>query len=359
MAVAPVAAGSISLEVAEKLIPEFSGDRERLFDFLNACAKVMELSAEGQEPILLKLMLIKIKGSAGILVRSRVHDTWEQLRTFLREAYCEEKNFSQYQLELSRTRQFDDETPINYGARVTRIVVKMIQALPDNLNDVDRAANTALLQIQGLNAYVTGLLGDLHLIVMTQNPESLNEAITVAQAKYIELKSRQNLMSTLDRQPRNNAFNSFGKNQSRKGQNFQNNYSQSAPWHNNFNPGPPRQSNFNQGSQQQNNFNQGFSRQNNFQNSPRQQFQNDQGNFDHNQPRQNKNFSHQGQQGQNNNFQQGNRGQNEGQRNRDCFRCGRNNHSQRDCRAKFHVNGTELENSNPKNGHASAPQRRQ
>lgn len=111
----------------------------------------MDLACDSLKPILLKIIMCKIKGDAGTLVAMHKIDSWEKLSKFLKNNNGYNKSFQICQSELINARQKVNEKPFDFGIRIFEILSQMIEVLPSNLNENDRMANIKLLNTQALN----------------------------------------------------------------------------------------------------------------------------------------------------------------------------------------------------------------
>lgn len=89
-------APTISLEMAERMLIKFDGNKNKLFEFLdNNCDKAMSLVDPQYKEILFKLIETKITDNARAVVRNREFPTWN---AFL-DAFSEKIPIGQWQWE--------------------------------------------------------------------------------------------------------------------------------------------------------------------------------------------------------------------------------------------------------------------
>lgn len=171
---------SVSIELASKILSKFDGTKCKLYEFVDNCDKAYSLVTEANKPILFKIIETQLTDNARVLVRNRNFPDWPALKSHLISAYSEKRTIGQWQLELNSCRQNPKESIISYANKVENCYIKLINSLEDNLTTNAREACVNLLKSQALNVFITGLNRDIALIIKSQRPESLEEAINLA-----------------------------------------------------------------------------------------------------------------------------------------------------------------------------------
>lgn len=183
----------ISLEIAEKMLLRFDGTKSKLFDFIDNCDNAINLIKPELKNILFAIIVSKITDNAKALIRNRDFESWIELKTYLLEIYAEKRTIGQRQLELTSCKQNIGENVISYSNKIENCYIKLINSLDPKLPQVARQACIDLLKNEALNVFITGLNKDLNILVKSQNPDSLEKAISVALNEEQELKSKQEM----------------------------------------------------------------------------------------------------------------------------------------------------------------------
>lgn len=184
---------SVSLEIAEKLLIKFDGSKNKLYEFIDNCEKAISLVKPEFKNVLLSIIETKLTDKARAITRNRKFDEWNDLKSFLLDAYSEKRTEGQWQLELHSLRQIQGETVISFANKVENCYIKLINALDSDLSIDAKEACTKLIKNQSLNVFIRGLNKDLSLMVKSRNPDSLEKAISLALAEEQELISLQEM----------------------------------------------------------------------------------------------------------------------------------------------------------------------
>lgn len=180
----------ISLELAEKMLFKFDGNKNKLYEFIDNCQKAMQFVRPHYKKLLLGLIETKLTDNARALIRNRHFSDWETLKTHLLDAYSEKRTTGQWQLELNSCKQNLHENVMTFASKVENCYVKLLNTLDESLSREARNACINLLKSQALNVFITGLNKDLTILVKSQCPKSLEDAISIALNEEQELKSK-------------------------------------------------------------------------------------------------------------------------------------------------------------------------
>lgn len=186
---APNAAG-ISIELAQRMLIRFDGNKAKLYEFVDNCDKAYSLVSEINKPVLKNIIETQLTDNARILIRNRNFADWPELKTYLLDAYAEKRTTSQWQLELNSCKQNVKENVMSYANRIENCYIKLINSLDNNLSVEGRQACITLLKNQALNVFITGLNRDLAIMIKSQKPENLEEAISLALTEEQEQLSK-------------------------------------------------------------------------------------------------------------------------------------------------------------------------
>ena len=207
------------------------------------------------QSILLAIIETKLTDNASIIVRNRNFDDWETLKTHLLDAYSEKRTTSQWQLELNSCRQSHNESVLSYSNKIETCYMKLINSIHTSLAVDERNIATNLIKNEALEVFLNGLNPQIALIVKSQKPITLENAISIAQQEEQNQKSRQEIQKYQQISSTNTKFCTYCNKAGhtsfncRNKQNFRHNHNHNVRHINNFpksNPGPSRQMNQNQ-----------------------------------------------------------------------------------------------------------------
>lgn len=196
---------SISIDLAEKMLIKFDGNKSKLLEFIDNCDKAYFLVKEGFKPALFAIIETKLTDNARALTRNRTFADWASLKTYLLDAYSERRTMGQWQLELHSCKQNFNESIMIFANKVENCYIKLLNSLDATLSAEAREACVNMLKMQALNVFLTGLNKELSILVKSQKPETLESAISIALSEEQELKSKSEI------QKYQNVNNSFSK----------------------------------------------------------------------------------------------------------------------------------------------------
>lgn len=82
-----------------------------------------------------------------------------------------------WQLTLNSCHQNFRENISSYSSRIENCYIKLINSLDETMEATAKSACINLLKTQVLNIFMNGLQKDIALVVKSQNPTDLEEAI--------------------------------------------------------------------------------------------------------------------------------------------------------------------------------------
>lgn len=183
----------VSIELAEKMLIRFDGNKQRLNEFIDNCDKAMSLISKANEPVLFAIIETRITDNARALIRNRSFKSWSELKGHLIDIFSERRTMGQWQLELNSLRQNYNETVLSYSNKVENCYIKLLNSLDESLEDEARKACSQLLKNQALSVFICGLHKDISLIVKAQKPKDLETAIAIALSEEQETKSKNEI----------------------------------------------------------------------------------------------------------------------------------------------------------------------
>lgn len=169
---------SISLNFLTQFINDtFDGTKEKLNSFISNCDSAYNLASENQKPIIFSYIKSKVIGKAELITNTRELDSWPIYKTFLQENFSDKKLFPQLLLELQQCRQRFKETVLEYTQRFDVCYSNLIRAANSGISDskIIIGRQTMLKEI-ALQAFISGIYSQYHLILSARNPSSYEEA---------------------------------------------------------------------------------------------------------------------------------------------------------------------------------------
>lgn len=170
---------SVSLEIAEKLLIKFDGPKNKLYEFIDNCEKDISLVKTEHKNVLLSIIKTKLTDKARAITRNQKFDEWNDLKSFLLDAYSEKRTEGQWQLELHSLRQILGETVISFASKVENCHIKLIN-ISDLFVDAKEAC-TKIIKNQSRNVFIRKLNKELSLILKSRNPDSPEKVIALAE----------------------------------------------------------------------------------------------------------------------------------------------------------------------------------
>lgn len=80
---------SVSLKIAEKLLIKFHGSKNKLYEFIDNCENAISFVKTAYKKVLLSIIETKLTDKARAITRNRKCDEWNDLKSFLLDAYSE------------------------------------------------------------------------------------------------------------------------------------------------------------------------------------------------------------------------------------------------------------------------------
>lgn len=200
-----IMATGVKLEVAERCLIKFDGDKTKLREFIDNCEIALNIVNENDEAILFQIIQTKITGRAKLLSQNREFANWQALKSHLENTYSEKRSQAQWELELHSCKQGRNESVSSYANRVERSMVKLIGSLDSDLTKTEIQACEKLLRRQAMNVFISGLNDPLITLVKAQKPNSLEDAFDLAVAEERDIISRQETNKFYSTNQRNNS----------------------------------------------------------------------------------------------------------------------------------------------------------
>lgn len=193
------------LDVAERCLIKFDGDKGKLREFIDNCEIALSIVSDADKIVLFQLILTKLTGRAKLLSQNREFLDWQALKAHLENTYSEKRSQAQWELELHSCKQGRTETVSSYANRVEKCMVKLISSLDSDLTKAETQACEKLLRKQSMNVFISGLNDSLITLVKSQKPKTLEEAFDLAIAEERDYISRQETNKFYNANNKNNS----------------------------------------------------------------------------------------------------------------------------------------------------------
>lgn len=180
----------ITLELAEKMLVKFDGNKLKLNEFIDNCDKAYTLVNDNLKEILFAIIETKITDKARALIRNKEFNSWKELKEHLIDIYSDKRTMGQWQLELNSLKQGIGEPVLSFANKVENCYIKLINSLDSKLDKEAKKACVNLRKGQALSVFVSGLNKDIAIIVKAQKPENLETAIALAISEEQETKAK-------------------------------------------------------------------------------------------------------------------------------------------------------------------------
>jgi hypothetical protein len=200
---------TVSIEMAERMISRFDGDKSTLYEFIENCNEANKLLNSNARKILFSIIKTRISGNARALIHNRELNNWDELKKHLLEFYSEKRTMGQWQLELNSCKQGIHESVLSFSNRIENIYINLTRCLNTDLTTDAKEACLDLLGDEALNVFISGLIEPLSLIVKTQKPAELEDAIALALNEEQQLKSKNEIRKFQNVSSNSNSINYY------------------------------------------------------------------------------------------------------------------------------------------------------
>lgn len=164
-----------------KLIHPYSGERETLTAFLTNCQNALELSSEGQRQLIIKFIIAQLQGKAQIACSNKVFDSFDELKSFLKQNFGEKKHYNHLLLDLQSCKQQSSETVSQFALRIETCLTDLQTELHNStIPHYELPGRLAGTDDLAMHTFVLGLGPRISNMVRCRNPTDLNSAINLA-----------------------------------------------------------------------------------------------------------------------------------------------------------------------------------
>ncbi|KAL0270534.1 UNVERIFIED_CONTAM: hypothetical protein PYX00_007918 [Menopon gallinae] len=193
----------------DKLIPVFDGSKHALEYFLDSVDRAIMFAPESLHEFVFALIKSKIRGKGYELIKHREFVKWRELKEFLLHALRERKTLFAYQAELNGAYQKRDQNVGEFAKYIDKLCHKMYLIInsDDDLSQAEKEANIKALNKTALYVFLAGLRRNIGIIVKSQKPHSLLEAIELAEKEEAEIRNFNN--RNLEGGPQGNVYKTY------------------------------------------------------------------------------------------------------------------------------------------------------
>lgn len=171
----------INLNTLFKFIKSYDGNRETLIPYLNSVDSAFELATEEQIPILLAFTKTQLTGKAEVACSNRIFDSWNDLKTYLKELYSDKKHYNHLLLELQNCRQKQNENISAYNLRLETALKRALTSIKQVCTDPkELIGRLAAINDLALQTFILNVDPNIGLILRSRNIQTLNEAFNIA-----------------------------------------------------------------------------------------------------------------------------------------------------------------------------------
>lgn len=171
-------------------IQTFDGSRQNVMPFCESCFRARDYLLPGDEPLLVRTILNKLRGPAYRIIGRSHFNTVNEFCDKIRKLFSPFRSANYYRGELSRTFQTPNQSVLDFAIR--------IQELRDLILDGDRQRYGTLdtraqleIQKEALEAFVQGLLPDIATRLRIEGFDSLDDAIERAIRLHTDIQDEQ------------------------------------------------------------------------------------------------------------------------------------------------------------------------
>lgn len=175
-------AAKLSVELALKVIPEFSGIKSDFHKFLNCCDAMFSDGklSESDNQLFLIIVKSKLSGNAYSLTKYKESNNWPDLKKILQDFYLEKRTVAQLQSELVNCRQHYNEDVRNFSNRIERLLIDLTDACVASEGAHASQIIESLNNKTALRAFIDGLNDNLKLFIKACRFKTLSEAVQAA-----------------------------------------------------------------------------------------------------------------------------------------------------------------------------------
>ncbi|PSN52276.1 hypothetical protein C0J52_08311 [Blattella germanica] len=192
----------VSIEQALKLVPTFDGNKRELLTFISNVDTAFDAVHPDKRDRLFQFVVTKLSGEPRLAIIHRNLDNWEEVKTYLKNAYTERRTLDYHAKELFQAKQARGESVTAWIQRIQKLSSEFREAaLQDALdNEIDGMLKLSekLRDIR----FVQGLFSDrIQTIVRSRNHATFDRIAELALEEESAILSKGEKSSTVDSRP--------------------------------------------------------------------------------------------------------------------------------------------------------------
>lgn len=187
-----MAAVTLSMEAAIKLIPSFSGGNDTdLSAFETKCEFVLANIAENIRPTILNAIIAQLTGKAFEAIRYREFTEWSELKNHFRTIFSTKHSVNYLQKALSSIKQEKNEKIQDFAGRIEKIYHELTHALTIGKTTSESKIIAQTIQGQALSVFMSGVHPSINTILEARAVGTFELAVIIAMEKERNFEDRK------------------------------------------------------------------------------------------------------------------------------------------------------------------------
>lgn len=182
---------NVTLGTIERIIPTYTGKPEDLDYFIDTIDSIFQkMTTSENEDVVFNIVRTKIKGQAYNIIRSKTFYTWPQLKNFLILNLRKVRTIYECQKELATLKQAQNERVVEFSNKVETLLAEIIRVIKLEIKytPADKSGMYLLFRDLALESFIMGLQKDISIVLRSNRPATLNEALQAAIKEETRLK---------------------------------------------------------------------------------------------------------------------------------------------------------------------------
>lgn len=201
---------SFDIKTASNIIPDFSGESDKVLDFLSAVKFYSDTLNEVGKTLLINFVLnIKIKGKAKNGISYTNIQNYTELHKAISERFEIRKTVATLTQELALTKQGNSSVS-EYAEKIDKIIFELSRVQILNQNGENADLIRSLNDTTAANAFKNGLKNELKTIVLASRATTFAEVVSIAhesEAAFPKNTSQVNYVESNGQRGHNNRGN--------------------------------------------------------------------------------------------------------------------------------------------------------
>ena len=167
-------------KVVRDLIPELNVRNMTVIMFVRHCRVAVSMVLPQEIPYLTMLIVTKISGEARKLIQDSPDMNLNETLKILEQVYSQQEDLSQQMQQLATVRRSNLETVTEYGARVNRILNKLINRVLENTPGERGFVRCEAFKETAIGNFLRGLEREIFVQISEKGLNTLEQAIALA-----------------------------------------------------------------------------------------------------------------------------------------------------------------------------------